>query len=128
VPAFVFAESIGPACIVLNGFPYNGALSLFQTRRRTAQRLGGLGVECECHLDHISAILPYESIPLEIRYQPDGNLRSTLQDSRESAERDRIFRALEQTDWNVSAAARLLNIERTNLHKRMRALGLNRGN
>jgi two-component system nitrogen regulation response regulator NtrX len=67
-------------------------------------------------------------IPLEIRFQPDTSLRSTLQDSRESAERERIFEALEQTEWNVSAAARLLNIERTNLHKRMRALGLNRGN
>lgn len=68
------------------------------------------------------------NIPLEIRFQPDANLRSTLQDSRESAERERIHGALEQTDWNVSAAARLLNIERTNLHKRIRALGLNRGN
>ena len=48
-------------------------------------------------------------------------------DSREAAERERISEALEQTDWNVSAAARLLNIERTNLHKRMRALGLSRG-
>ena len=67
-------------------------------------------------------------IPLEIRFQPDASLRSTLQDSRETAERERIFGALEQTDWNVSAAARLLNIERTNLHKRMRALGLSRGN
>jgi two-component system nitrogen regulation response regulator NtrX len=67
-------------------------------------------------------------IPLEIRFQPDVSLRSTLQDSRESAERERIFEALEQTEWNVSAAARLLNIERTNLHKRMRALGLSRGN
>ena len=34
--------------------------------------------------------------------------------------------ALEQTDWNVAGAARLLGIERTNLHKRMKALGLNR--
>jgi len=66
-------------------------------------------------------------IPLEIRFRPDSNLRPTLQDSRESAERERISEALEQTDWNVSAAARILNIERTNLHKRMRALGLNRG-
>jgi two-component system nitrogen regulation response regulator NtrX len=51
---------------------------------------------------------------------------STLQSTRESAERQRILEALEQTDWNVSAAARFLNIERTNLHKRIRALGLGR--
>jgi hypothetical protein len=33
---------------------------------------------------------------------------------------------LEQTNWNVSGAARLLGVERTNLHKRMRSLGLSR--
>jgi two-component system nitrogen regulation response regulator NtrX len=45
---------------------------------------------------------------------------------RDSAERDRIRQALDQTDWNVAGAARVLGIERTNLHKRMKALGLNR--
>ena len=45
---------------------------------------------------------------------------------RDSAERDRIRQALDQTDWNVSGAARLLGTERTSLHKRMKALGLNR--
>jgi transcriptional regulator of acetoin/glycerol metabolism len=34
------------------------------------------------------------------------------------------LRALDQTRWNVSSAARLLNMERTTLHKRIRALGL----
>ena len=36
-----------------------------------------------------------------------------LQDVRDSAERERIRQALDQTDWNVSAAARLLGTERT---------------
>jgi hypothetical protein len=31
-----------------------------------------------------------------------------------------------ETDWNVSAAARLLDTERTALHKRIRTLGLKR--
>ena len=51
---------------------------------------------------------------------------SGLHEVRDSAERDRIRQALEQTDWNVAGAARVLGIERTNLHKRMKALGLNR--
>lgn len=70
-------------------------------------------------------ILP-DSIPAEVRklVQPDGP--SALQQTRDSAERDRVFEAIEQTNWNVSAAARILGIERTNLHKRIRALGLNR--
>jgi transcriptional regulator of acetoin/glycerol metabolism len=30
-------------------------------------------------------------------------------------------------NWNVSGAARARRLERTNLHKRIRALGLSRG-
>ena len=37
-----------------------------------------------------------------------------------------ILRALEESGWNVSGAARSLGMERTNLHKRIRALGLTR--
>jgi transcriptional regulator of acetoin/glycerol metabolism len=33
----------------------------------------------------------------------------------------------EEANWNVSGAARALGMERTNLHKRIRALGLSRG-
>ena len=47
-------------------------------------------------------------------------------DARDAAERDCIIQALEQTSWNVSGAARLLGVERTSLHKRIRALGLSR--
>jgi len=72
-------------------------------------------------------VLTAESIPLEIRLRPESSPKSILQETREEAERERILQALGQTDWNVSAAARILNIERTNLHKRMRTLGLSRG-
>ena len=66
-----------------------------------------------------------ESLPAEIR-RPPSSAPSGLQETRDAAERDRIAQALGQTDWNVSGAARLLGIERTNLHKRIRALGLRR--
>ncbi len=66
-----------------------------------------------------------ESIPVEIRVQRDGP-KSTIQEARESAEREHILRALEESHWNVSGAARMLGMERTNLHKRIRALGLSR--
>ena len=66
-----------------------------------------------------------ESIPFEIRNRPAPR-PSELHEIRDSAERDRIKQALDQTDWNVSSAARVLGIERTNLHKRMKTLGLNR--
>jgi two-component system nitrogen regulation response regulator NtrX len=57
----------------------------------------------------------------------DSAPKSNLKEARESAERDHILRALEESSWNVSGAARALGMERTNLHKRIRALGLTRG-
>jgi two-component system, NtrC family, nitrogen regulation response regulator NtrX len=67
-----------------------------------------------------------EMVPLEIRL-PRQPAPSSLQEVRENAERDRIRQALEACDWNVSRAARLLNIGRTTLHKRLLALHLTRG-
>jgi two-component system nitrogen regulation response regulator NtrX len=67
-----------------------------------------------------------ESIPLEIRQAPVSRGTAGLQNVRDTAERDRIRQALQQTDWNVSGAARLLGTERTSLHKRIRALGIKR--
>jgi two-component system nitrogen regulation response regulator NtrX len=66
------------------------------------------------------------SIPLEVRMPQARRSGSGLQEVRDTAERERIRQALEQTDWNVAGAARLLGTERTSLHKRLRALGLKR--
>jgi two-component system nitrogen regulation response regulator NtrX len=70
--------------------------------------------------------LTVESVPVEIRMPKDTGARSSVQEARESAERDHILRALEETNWNVSGAARALGMDRTNLHKRIRTLGLTR--
>jgi two-component system nitrogen regulation response regulator NtrX len=70
--------------------------------------------------------LAVESIPLEVRLSQAPRSSTGLQEIRDAAERDRIRQALDQTDWNVSAAARLLGSERTSLHKRIRTLGLKR--
>jgi two-component system, NtrC family, nitrogen regulation response regulator NtrX len=67
-----------------------------------------------------------DAIPLEVRSVQTPRVVAGLQEVRDSAERDRIRQALDQTDWNVSAAARLLDTERTALHKRIRTLGLKR--
>ena len=63
-------------------------------------------------------------LPLEIRMPGAGAGPSSLQQARETAERDRIRQALELSRGNVSQAARSLGVERTNLHKRIRALGI----
>jgi two-component system, NtrC family, nitrogen regulation response regulator NtrX len=65
-----------------------------------------------------------ESLPLEIRISPKQTLNSSLDEIKANVERNRIEQALEQSDWNVSAAARMLGISRTRLHKRIRVLGI----
>jgi two-component system nitrogen regulation response regulator NtrX len=67
-----------------------------------------------------------ESVPLEIRFPKENTACSSLEETRAQAERNQIRRALEEAGGNVSAAARALGIDRTRLHKRIRALGLAR--
>ncbi len=64
------------------------------------------------------------ALPLEIRLPGDAAAASTLEEARAQAERELIRDALDRAAWNVAAAARALGIERTHLHKRMRALGV----
>jgi two-component system, NtrC family, nitrogen regulation response regulator NtrX len=72
--------------------------------------------------------LGIESVPLELRHYRPTSLKTSVQEARESAERDHILKALNEANWNVSSAARALGMERTNLHKRIKALGLSREN
>jgi two-component system nitrogen regulation response regulator NtrX len=72
-------------------------------------------------------VLNSAAVPLELKLQRETGPRSSVQEARESAEREHVLRALEESGWNVSSAARALGMERTNLHKRIRALGLTRG-
>jgi two-component system nitrogen regulation response regulator NtrX len=74
----------------------------------------------------VSETITEESIPLEIRVPSGEMARSNLEEARAQAERNRIRQALDESGWNVSAAARALGIDRTRLHKRIRTLGLKR--
>jgi two-component system, NtrC family, nitrogen regulation response regulator NtrX len=56
---------------------------------------------------------------------PAGEMLS-LRDFRDRAEREYIRTTLHTCEWNISRAATLLGVERTNLHKKMRALGIQR--
>jgi DNA-binding NtrC family response regulator len=49
-----------------------------------------------------------------------------LRDLRDLVERQYIRSKLDENGWNISRTAQVLGIERTNLHKKMRALGLSR--
>jgi two-component system nitrogen regulation response regulator NtrX len=49
---------------------------------------------------------------------------ASLHDVRQSAEREYILRKLEETGGNVSRAAEVLGLERSNLYRKMKALGI----
>jgi two-component system nitrogen regulation response regulator NtrX len=51
----------------------------------------------------------------------------SLRDFKEEMEKDFILMRLDQNEWNISRAATSLGIERTNLHKKLKAYGITRG-
>jgi DNA-binding NtrC family response regulator len=63
---------------------------------------------------------------LTVPMQKEGE-RLTLRAYRESAERRYIVETLREFDWNISKASIALGVERTNLHKKIRAYGIKRG-
>jgi DNA-binding NtrC family response regulator len=52
------------------------------------------------------------------------NGRPTLKQFKEQAERQFILDTLEKNSWNISKAAKQLSIERTNLHKKIKSLNI----
>ncbi|HEY7211740.1 MAG TPA: sigma-54 dependent transcriptional regulator [Bryobacteraceae bacterium] len=71
---------------------------------------------------------------IEVRHLPLDSVRKaqltrsegfgSLQDVKEAAEREYILRKLDETGGNVTRAAELLGLERSNLYRKMRALGI----
>jgi two-component system, NtrC family, nitrogen regulation response regulator NtrX len=59
--------------------------------------------------------------------QPITGSYLTLRDYREQAERKYIVDTLKLTGWNISRTAVVLGVERTNLHKKIRAYQIKRG-
>jgi DNA-binding NtrC family response regulator len=64
-------------------------------------------------------------LPTPLPKVPGAQL--TLREYREGAERTYIIDTLKGLDWNISKAAVVLGVERTNLHKKIRAYGIKRG-
>jgi DNA-binding NtrC family response regulator len=58
---------------------------------------------------------------------PASGEKLSLREYRDAAERAYILQTLIDTDWNISRAAVILSVERTNLHKKIRAYGIKRG-
>jgi DNA-binding NtrC family response regulator len=73
----------------------------------------------EAASESASPALPRIELSAEARALP-------LREFRDHMEREYIRTKLDENSWNISRTAGLLGIERTNLHKKMRALGLSR--
>lgn len=50
--------------------------------------------------------------------------RSALRDAREEFEREFIIHKLEENDWNISRTAELIELERSNLHRKIKSYGI----
>jgi len=48
----------------------------------------------------------------------------TLREARDEFEREFILQKLEENDWNVSRTAEIIEIERSNLHRKIKAFGI----
>lgn len=77
---------------------------------------------------HPQSRIDARHIPLQLSRKGGGERPAerygSLQDVREAAEREYILKKLEEANGNVSRAAELLGLERSNLYRKMRALGI----
>jgi two-component system nitrogen regulation response regulator NtrX len=70
---------------------------------------------------------PPVSVSAEARPSSPSEPRLTLKEYRDRAERLYIIEVLASLEWNISRAAIILGVERTNLHKKIRSYGIKRG-
>jgi two-component system nitrogen regulation response regulator NtrX len=60
-----------------------------------------------------------------LRPSLDGALaQSTLREAREEFEREFISQKLEENDWNISRTAEIIELERSNLHRKIKSYGI----
>ncbi|MEW6163004.1 MAG: sigma-54 dependent transcriptional regulator [Nitrospirota bacterium] len=56
--------------------------------------------------------------------RPDYIVFKTLREARDAFEKAFIIKRLEENNWNISRTAEILQIERSNLHKKIKAYGI----
>ena len=70
-------------------------------------------------------IPPLSGEPLATLHSLDGAFsRSALRDAREDFEREFIIQKLEENDWNISRTSELIELERSNLHRKIKNYGI----
>jgi len=71
-----------------------------------------------------SDIIDIKEIPSFRGGKSDFSSFKTLREAREQFEKDFILKRLQENDWNISKTAEDLEIERSNLHRKMKSLGI----
>ena len=59
------------------------------------------------------------------RAHDDSRELNTLRGAREEFEKEFIIQKLEENDWNISATADLIELERSNLQRKIKSYGIN---
>jgi two-component system nitrogen regulation response regulator NtrX len=76
--------------------------------------------EVEIKASHIPLLVE----PREAQYIPELNNHRSLKQARQIFEREYIHNALKKNNWNLSQTATDLNIEKSSLNKKIKALGI----
>ncbi|HET7826551.1 MAG TPA: sigma-54 dependent transcriptional regulator [Anaeromyxobacter sp.] len=108
------------ALLVLQGHGWPGNV---RELRNLVERLAILCDGPEISADDVSAVLPGARRPKAERFRTGASFHDLV----EEAEREIILGALEANADNVSDTARALGLERSHLYKKMRGLGIKRG-
>jgi two-component system nitrogen regulation response regulator NtrX len=62
--------------------------------------------------------------PAEAAGETGGEWDGTLREARERFEREYLLRRLREAQWNVTRAAQVMGLERSNLHRKMKLYGI----
>ena len=76
--------------------------------------------EVEIRASHIPLLVE----PREAQYIPELNNNRSLKQARQIFEREYIHNSLKKNNWNLSQTATDLNIEKSHLNKKIKALGI----
>jgi DNA-binding NtrC family response regulator len=108
------------AMLVLQGHEWPGNV---RELKNLVERLAILCDGPEISADDVAAVLPGARRPKADRFRAGASFHDLV----EEAEREIILGALDANRDNVSDTARALGLERSHLYKKMRALGIKRG-
>ena len=102
---------------VLESYPWPGNV---RELRNLMERIVIMNPQTRIDARHI----PLNPARRSVFDRPPVDRFASLQEVREAAERDYILRKLEEAQGNVSRTAELLGLERSNLYRKMKSLGI----